>query len=452
MRHRRSGDLHNLGLVETVTTINPYDYPFVNMFGFSEKSEMWDETQDTHSGKRYGFALQDHTCLHRKLLVDSNTVWPHVHHPWYAYPVDIDVVMSPREFVMPDVDFPEIPDVRADFDAFLRRSAKSFQQQFESKVSIANFIYELKDFKDIYSKFQQLALGCQAKKAYATAKAVSKDEINGRMRSGVGGNYLDYVFNWQSLARDLPKCFSFYGEAMERLKFLAGYATFTDHRRIKFQIEPFTRGFNAIYDYDFVPPTGYVGAQLRLQVLPVVCQVTFNANAYVDNKLHMEAINYMDVIADQLGLNNSPKILWNATKLSWLVDFFLDSRDFFDAFEKQALNGFLAVNGGTCSKKIEMVYNINCQYSTASGLADRDLGTLTYTYYERTPLRLVKTGLFALNTTLTDDQTLILGALIDSGTGVSSKSASALVDLALSFRKRFRSVRKGWKSKRGAFL
>jgi hypothetical protein len=320
---------------------------------------------------------------------------------------------------------PDFPDVESDFAKFLTNAAVDMQQQFRSGPSVANFAIELKDFKHLAESLKHLI----TYKTGASLRKVARDEASRRAAGGVGGAYLDLKFNWEQLVRDIPILGKAYSETMDRLMILIGYSQFHDHRKLNFIRDVDT---TPIVILDATSFSGYSGFTYQLELVPSPVQVTFHCNGLIKNDVHLDTANQWDALADTLGLNNSPKIAWNATKLSWLAEYLWDSRTFFDAFEKEAYKGALALLGGTCSVKMEAEYTIQVRTSgTGYGEDVIPMGTLACTSYDRRLLTPVKPGFFETKSSLTSEQGKILAALVDSRLGSFSTGAlaSKMLDL-----------------------
>jgi hypothetical protein len=253
---------------------------------------------------------------------------------------------------------------------------------------------------------------------------------HGRARGGVSGNFLDWTFNWRPLLEDVPKLFSAYADAMKRLQFLIDHAKYVDHRRIRFTVDPYTKGFDdiSVLDVKSLFNPSYQLPDYTIVLKPDHCQVDMNASAYIDNKLDLFCVNKWWGLADQLGLNNSIKIGWNAIKLSWLVDFFLDSHEFINAFEVQAYSGSLGIQGGCGSIKMKRWYKAVANVSSPSGALQIPFGDVLVTTYRRDLLRPLSSPTFSFNDSLTADQDQILIALAASQTGVERRLVDVIAN------------------------
>lgn len=362
--------------------------------------------------------------------------------------LEIDPPGSPVAFPPDAVPGPPSSIVNEKFDRFLDDSLKAFVKQFDERVSIANFLYELKDFKNVLKEAKMLFRG-----RYGQGGSILKNlwgVIHDRLEGGIGGNYLDLKLNWESFISDLPKVLDAYSVAMKRLKFLVEHQNFTTHRRVRFQIPPYQNGFDDVQVVDLSGLTTALGVY-SVWLKPAQCQVTFNASAYIDNHLQLEDINAWWAIADVLGLNNSPKIVWNAVKLSWVADMFVDTTDFLDAFEVEAYAGKLVYRGGNASYKIVRFYDIVIKWpkdiGPLMGIEESVVGELRVVDYLRTPTGLPNnTSFLGLKSELSTQQKALLVSLGDANAGVTSKGFQFSSAYAANFRKNLRTFGKTrWK-------
>lgn len=360
----------------------------------------------------------DQPCFHTKfvsVLQTPPTAVRRIGTPPPPIPPMENWIEGPVGWELPVGLFTELSLV-SDYQRFLTNATYDFKQQFRAKVSLANFVYELKDFKNVIDELKPLANPRNWNKNLSRNIG---NLLHGRARSGASGNYLDVVFNWKPFFEDIPKLFSAYADAMKRLQFLIDRGKFVDHRRIRFQIEPYTKGFNdiSVLDVKSLFSPSYQLPNYTIKLVPQWAQVTMNASAYMDNKLDLLCVSRWWAIADQLGLNNSVKIAWNAIKLSWLVDFFVETKDLLNAFEVQAYGGGLGIEGGCGSVKMVRSYKASALVSSPTGDILVPFGDVLVTTYRRDLLRPLSGSLLSFADPLTDDQSKILIALASSSTG-----------------------------------
>lgn len=369
------------------------------------------------------FGRPDSPVDHVRRTVFMAETLPVMTTPEYRYPGCIIELVPPTNFGLAHGFDPGTPgSVPDSYAKFVHHAGEAFQDHFRSTVSLANFLIELKDFKKLFSNISRHASGGLINRLYR----IVNSEVKERVHSGPGSNYLDWVFNWKPLFEDIGKLSTSYQTCSKRLKFLLANSHFVDHARIRFTIEPESHGFDTVNYYSYVTPVGFAGFSYKIDLVPDWCQVMCCASAHVDNKINLDTLSAWDALADQLGLNNGPKVLWNATKLSWLVDFFLDSHDFFKAFEVQAGTGVLGIAGGTSSVKVTRQYKIVAKYSSPSGsIIEKEVGFVLYRTYRRDILAITPASLFSVNPELSVDQQMILGALAESQSSATQRAMKA---------------------------
>lgn len=398
-------------------------------YTFTKHSEMVDAI--------HGSARPESAVLHRKVLAVPGEYPPMPPLPWIGPPGNTCQVFPPQSVVAlsPGL-IPEVPEswTEGKFEEFLRDMNKKFTSQFDETASLANFVYELNDFKDILRYIRRFAASNSPR---GFARSVS-NFLHDRGKQGIGGNFLDIELNWKSFIGDVPKILGAYERAMKRLEFLVGHAQFHTHGRRRFMIDPEEEGFETqlIFQIHDLFPSMPSGVMYSVYLVPSHCQVDFNASAFIDNKLELEGINAWWGLADTLGLNNSIKIIWNAVRLSWVMDMFVDSREFLDAFEVQAYSGALAVLGGSASWKVKRWYDVVVRYSGSppDTLSEETVGGVLCTDYLRGPMNLTDGGFFALRPGLTVQQGALLSALVEARSGITSEAYERLNAFAKTFQ------------------
>lgn len=387
-------------------------------------------------------------CFHRKVLAVRKN-YPELFDPIPTGTVHtIRVYPPPGEVRFEESYFPGTPPniTGAKFLKFLQDSSKIFTEQFDDGASLANFIIELKDFSSAVDEAKKLF---NFRNGGGMLRSI-KEFLHGRAENGLGGNFLDIELNWKSLIRDIPDILGAYSKAMKRLEFLAGHSQFKTHRRIQYTVEPETEGFDTIELFkigDLNPP---FGLYYHMVARPSWMQVVYNASAFIDNRLQLQDINTWWAVADVLGLNNSPRIVWNAVKLSWVADMFVETEEFLDAFEVEAYSGSLAIKGGNASWKSTRMYDIVIRVGNA--FFDYDeyvVGSVLVKEYDRVPLTLTRPGLLGLSESLNSHQQSLLLALTDARVGLTAGSYRQSAEYAQTFKKNVKSFgRHYWKKVR----
>jgi len=307
------------------------------------------------------------------------------------------------------------PDVSKEVNKFVEQSSVYFHEQFHEAVSGANFLIELKDFR----KLAEEALSLLKAKSH-TISVQLKEIVKDHAKQGVGGNYLEYKFNFAPLEKDVKGMLTGVSDALDRLEFLLKHTTYREDKNWHFKIErPDPRLGNTIR-WDPIPALVQYGYTYYILVRPVWSDVSIHAEVEVSHNYALKGMHWWWAVADTYGLNNSIKIAWNATKLSWLVDFFIDSKKFINAFHVNPYSGELSINSGLYTVKQTTRYEVIVVHSSDNGLEEDLIGAVDMSSYFR------KTHLFGTDDIpyfrwsegLEDGQKLILAALGDSQAGI----------------------------------
>jgi hypothetical protein len=436
-RTRRKSNLRPVQEVWTVQFNGGTPYNVVrDTEWFSSHSVMND---GIHGNTRPKPNRPESECVHVKYTTSGNVEYTDPPLVWTgagANRFDITPPDGPVSF--PSSSVPELPESIAGykFQKFLEDAFQEFTEQFNEEVSLANFIVELKDFRSVLDEAKQLFFGRGGHNG-GMLRSIS-EFLHGRAKNGIGGNFLDIELNWKSFISDLPKIWDSYSIAMKRLEFLAGHQRFTTHKRRRYMIEPETEGFNSVRVDNLAELDQWLGAY-SIWLVPAQCQVTYNASAFVDNHLQLSDINTWWAVADVLGLNNLPKIVWNAVKLSWVADMFVDTSAFLDAFEVEAYSGKLVVTGGNASYKVVRFYDIVLRTPTDTDIPyetkEEIVGSLRAVSYLRTPVSLIRPSLLSLKPDLNTHQKQLLASLGDAQLGLTSKGYKFTSEYVSNFRK-----------------
>jgi hypothetical protein len=323
------------------------------------------------------------------------------------------------------------------FSRFLQKATAECRQQFDEEASLANFIIELKDFGGAIDEIKKLFRGFASGGNFFRSIG---ETLHDRAKNGIGGNFLDIELNWKSFFGDIPKILGAAERAMDRLRFLVEHQTFWTHRRSRYKIEPYNEGFDDVLLLDMANEPWFPSYTLPyfVKLVPSSCQVTYNMSMFMDNRLILDDVNAWWAVADALGLNNSINIIWNAIKLSWVADMFVETDEFLAAFEVQAYAGILVPLGGNCSWKQERFYDVvltHCE-GDIQNLVESVVGAVKVTDYSRSPLSVGTTPtLFSLKSELNTHQQHLLTALGDAQLGLSAGAYRFSSEYAQSFRK-----------------
>jgi len=186
----------------------------------------------------------------------------------------------------------------------------AFYSQMPEVVSIANFLYELKDIRTLLPKIES-----------TLAKTVS-------------GGFLNLNFGWLPLVSDLKKLGTLAQTFSQRLNFLKE----TYGREVRM-------GYSEKFGYPTALPT------TRTYNSPYTDQATrytlddynavFRANGYLYHELEGldDASRLFSAFRAELGLNNPAKVIWTAIPFSFVVDWFARIGSYLDRLAEQPFEG-----------------------------------------------------------------------------------------------------------------
>lgn len=252
----------------------------------------------------------------------------------------------------------------ADLNEFLWESAVDVSTQVPEDVSIANFLWEIreeilkiiKDFWAYLAKWQT-----------------------------IHGIWLGWNFALKQFIQDTKKILGIVKSAKKRLKYLRdtyGKAVPRKYRK-KLPVETFDR----VDPYDptdtSIAGCAFVNTHLiRRAVTLHATFLTYHEFPGLDS-----AMALMDVLGAKLGLQNPGKIIWNAIPFSWLFDYLIDTGSFFNRLQFPSFSGEFAVLNSCHGWKVEETYQTwYVEHNWDLGYLNvefRELGDLTVTQYIR---------------------------------------------------------------------
>jgi hypothetical protein len=223
----------------------------------------------------------------------------------------------------------------AAYDAFIQAS-----QQIPEQVSVPNFLYELREVKELIPKLQ----------------GIVKSIANG---------YLSIEFGWKPFLSDLRKISQSVAATRKRIAQLrAGYGRVstlhTSRTLIKSEYEPPSR------DYDDDANSVLDGlSEKYTQSYQAVFRTTIEYYHTIEGLDRVDA--FLKAYLTATGWTNSPKVIWNAIPWSWLLDWFVNLDSFFDSFHEEPFKGKIEIrNVGYSVKEIAVVevgMYVNSSYS-----------------------------------------------------------------------------------------
>jgi len=264
-------------------------------------------------------------------------------------------------------------------DAFNR-----FHDQIPTEVSVANFLYELKDIKGLIPKIE---------------KTLSKT---------ASSNFLAYNFGVAPMIGDLKKLSTLSESVGKRLQHLRSTAgrQITVHYKGKLLHRGFpvsvlcnpTFGTNAKYEFRVISYEGSYHASARIRQ---------NLSGLSDPSAILKAY------AAATGLNNPAAIVWEAIPYSFVVDWFFHLDKYVNMLAIQPFGGEYTVSDTCYSLKEETVYEMFQNFNEGEpGNAKHSLGLISVWHYRRYPGLPMSCALLS-NGTLNPKQQLLALALLD---------------------------------------
>jgi hypothetical protein len=229
-------------------------------------------------------------CIHSSLVYSGL--------PYQPFPADHSLMVIPQYGVLPFLLATEFESDVFSLSHSLRvqacgRAFVSFADRFPTKISFAEFVQGLFELSALLPKIERT------------------------VTQTIAGGFLTKKFGWDNLISDLSsftKLASSIRERMEFLKRTYGRPTKLYHREPSIQS---LDTWSTIYE----PVRGF-GTRLTLQSY----QCDFNASATLLQRMgHIDDfIGWLRAIVISLGLNNLIAAGWKTTRLSFVVDWFLN--------------------------------------------------------------------------------------------------------------------------------
>jgi hypothetical protein len=282
--------------------------------------------------------------------------------PVDSYVISCSFSGSALELPTPDGD----PSYAA-LNEFLWDSVVKCSTQVPEDVSIANFLWEIKEeiVKILENLWQYLARWLNP-----------------------GGANLGWHFALKQFLQDLKKIKNILKSARARLKFLRdSYGKPTTYRfRSKGEVESFEIMDPPLRPFDDTPlGPCFVYPYLWSRKTDLHC--TF-LTVHTFPGLNA-AMALLDVIGAKLGLQNPLKVIWNAIPFSWLLDYFVSTGSFFDRLQLPTFSGEFTTLASCHGWKVTEQYKCWMWDLTFDILSHqpvytaRNAGLLTVTYYVR---------------------------------------------------------------------
>lgn len=283
----------------------------------------------------------------------------------------------------------------AEVGAAATQVAKTWDTQIPSKVSIANFIYELRDVKSLIPKLMTFRYKFGSKASLEFMKNLGT----------ISNNFLAYEFGWKPLLSDIKKLCMLVGPVIKRLQFLrSSYMRLTAVHGYRPDFIPFTPDQIPTY----MPPPGQVVAVWVKNHY----RADFRAGAYMYHNLTGldGTLGLLRAFAAALGLNQIGKIVWNAIPFSFLLDWFVKLDFLIDQATLPTFGGEMRITPAGSSVKETGRAQLWYRNQGELGNPWTFKGAILVERYTRTSaMPIPATELF--NTSLTGTQQLLLAAL-----------------------------------------
>lgn len=201
---------------------------------------------------------------------------------------------------------------------------KAFRTQIPEELSIANFIYELKDFKELIK-----GLAETFKDRGKNLKGLTRKDL-----AKYGNNtFLSYHFAWTPFISDLRKIVALFDKILNRIKYLKSI----NGKRVKLHYRKldFYKRELPTKDHPYGDTSEYTS---RLECTSLV----YNFYSTVDLYCELENLDTVEAkfraTLAALGLNNPFAVVWNAIPFSFMLDWLLPIGSFLELF---SLNPFV---------------------------------------------------------------------------------------------------------------
>lgn len=288
----------------------------------------------------------------------------------------------------------------ARFDDWLSSAFANMTKQFPPTMSLANSLYELKNgVKEWLPTMEDL-------------------------HTSAADNFLKLKFGIEPFLKDLKDSMNVWGKFTSRLSFIekGRGKMFREHR--KYEVETADPpGLFSEEDHQYQPVSPvlgrpYVAHNMTTRVVPESLESKFWLNGLISNEVgDMSSMwDKADAFGRVLGLGNSPKIIWKATKWTWLFDWFVDTNKILDKFEdKGPFEGKLAMQACHLGAKHRLTghMEVGCHHVDEEMANATSAGNFQIKVYERvTNITLEDLDSSLVQPSLTGGQQNILLALL----------------------------------------
>jgi len=290
--------------------------------------------------------------------------------------IDIEQLLGQDLFLIPHSER-----VKAAQDAF-----NSFSDRFPTKISGAEFAQGLAELAALLPK------------------------ISASLSRTIAGAYLTKKFGWDNLVSDIKSFLSLADSIRERMEFLK--RTFGKPTKLYFK-KPDIQQPTGVWSLDFEPSRAW---GVRLILKDYQCDFSAGATLVQEMKHIDDAIGWLRAIVISLGLNSILESAWKTTRLSFVVDWFINvsgSLHRLSAIQPADKWDVSDVYSSVKLKAVFEVWQYNHDVQDGSESPDRFLGHMELSRYQRWVGLPLDLSLFTPSS-LSPDQLVLLTAMMAS--------------------------------------
>jgi hypothetical protein len=317
---------------------------------------------------------------------------------WQAQPIDGGLISFdtkgiyfPVDSMQSYIDWPWLQEIDSStLSGWGVDALTQFTSQVPTTVSLANFLYELKDMKSMIP-------------------SISKSGVS----KTVANNFLAWKFGVQPFVSDMKAIVNLLPAVDKRIKHL-----------LQQQGKASSLSFNrtVVFDTPFSFTRSYVDPSNSFRGLDVVfTRRSAKAEFHIGAKLFQDlddlegALTTMKALAASAGLNRPIRVLWNAIPYSFVVDWFFHVGKVLDQLQVQPFGGTYNVSDVGYSVRSEAIYTVDQVTETAvTGLPRQvsPLGTVSIRAYSRRG-GYPATSLLIANQLLSPEQQMLALAMLE---------------------------------------
>lgn len=286
------------------------------------------------------------------------------------------------------IDWPWMPDISAaTLSDWSLEAYDKFQEQVPTSVSLANFLYELKDMKGMIPSIDRLHL----------AKSASN-------------NFLAFEFGVLPFVSDIKAILNLTSDVNKRIQHLLltqGKSTnLSFNRSLSLKDETYIFS-KSLFDGTTVTD----GARIQFRRASGEYYVHIGAKLYQDLKDLHDANTQLKALAAAGGFNHPARVVWNAIPYSFIVDWFFHVGKLLDTLTIQPFGGTYEVSRPWYSVKTQSTFYASQIIPDGAYNDVSSLGIVTFKGYKRLS-GFPASSLFLTNGTLSPMQLALSAAMI----------------------------------------